>query len=135
MATSSKVKFNLETLRAKAMESISFRLDQKTQELLSYDDDTVLEERISDWRQRQEARISDLFTKLGEGGIGDSQLAKWEIESIPSRDRYERQKIERELRSLEAERSRIEAKSGALVADEDGSISLTTTQLAEFFGL
>lgn len=135
MATSSKVHFNLEALKGRAMESINFRIDQKEQELKSYDDDVVLSERVAEWRDRQHRRLEELIEAIKEGEVGDHQLAKWELEPIPSRDRYERQKIERELRSLENERSRIGAKSGALVADEAGNISLTTTQLAEFFGL
>lgn len=135
MATSSKVQFNLEALQAKAMESISLRIDQKRQELLSYDDETVLIERIDAWRGRQIDRMRSLIAGFETGEVGDSQLAKFELEDIPSVDKYERRKLERELRQLEADRSRIEAKSGSLVADEQGNISLTTTQLQEFFGL
>lgn len=135
MATSSKVQFNLEALRAKAMESINFRIDAKTQELLSYDDETVLIERINEWRGRQIDRMRSLIAGFETGEIGDSQLAKFELEAIPSVDKYERRKLQRELTELEADRSRIEAKSGSLVADDKGNISLTTTQLQEFFGL
>lgn len=135
MATSSKVQFNLEALQAKAMESISLRIDQKRQELLSYDDDTVLAERIDDWRERQHRRLQHLLDSIKEGTVGDSQLSDWSLEEIPSVDKYERRKLERELRQLESEKSRIEAKSGSLVADDKGNISLTTTQLAEFFAL
>jgi hypothetical protein len=90
---------------------------------------------VDDWRERQHRRLESLLDGIREGSVGDSQLAGWSLEEIPSVDKYERRKLERELRSLESEKSRIEAKSGSLVADENGNISLTTTQLAEFFAL
>lgn len=135
MASSSKVMFKLETLREKALESIDFRIAQKQLEVSSFEDEAALTQRIKDWRARQETRIAELFSQLGEGGIGDHQLAKWKIQPIPETDRYERDRAERDLRNLEATRSRIVAKSESLVADEDGNISLTKTQLNEFFGL
>lgn len=135
MASSSKVMFKLETLREKALESIDFRIAQKQLEVASFEDEAALTQRIKDWRARQETRIAELFSQLGEGGIGDHQLAKWKIQPIPETDRYERDRAERDLRNLEATRSRIVAKSESLVADEDGNISLTKTQLNEFFGL
>lgn len=135
MATSSKVKFNLETLKTKALESIDFRIEQAQREVDSFEDESALLERIADWRERQEARISELFSQLGEGGIGDHQLAKWKIQPIPEVDRYDRSRAESTLRSLKNTRSQIVAKTDSLVPDENGNIPLTKTQLAEFFGL
>lgn len=135
MSTSSKVKFNLETLRAKALESIDFRIAAADLNVKSFDDDEALTERIRTWRVRQEERISHLFASLGEGGVADYTLNKWKIEPMPSVDAYDRRRAEAELQRLQSLRSKITAKAGSLVADEDGNISLTKTQLAEFFGL
>lgn len=135
MATSSKVKFNLETLKAKSLESIDFRIQQAETEVASYEDESALQERIRQWRANQESRISDLFNSLGEGGIGDHQLSKWRIQPIPEIDRYDRNKAEGTLRRLQSTRSQIVAKADSLVPDDEGNISLTKTQLDEFFGL
>lgn len=136
MATSSKVQFNLETLKAKALESIDHRIAMKRLEVESFEDDAALEQRVAEWRAKQEERISDLFRRLSdEAGIDNHSLAKWKIQPIPEVDRWERERAERDLRSLEAERTRIVAKSESLVPDEAGNVSLTKTQLKEFFGL
>jgi hypothetical protein len=135
MATSSKVQFKLSTLKTKAIESIDFRIEQAQREVDSYDNEAILLERIAEWRTRQEERISELFSQLGEGGIGDHQLAKWKIQPIPEIDQYGRGRAETALRRLEATRSKIMAKADSLVPDEEGNISLTKTQLEEFFGL
>lgn len=135
MASSSKVLFKLETLKEKALESIDFRIAQKRLEVESYDDDAVLEQRIADWRTRQEERISDLFRKLGEGGLDNHTLSKFKLDDIPKVDRWERERAETDLRGLESRRSKIVAKSESLVPDEDGNISLTKLQLREFFDL
>lgn len=135
MASSSKVVFNLSTLQQKALESINLRINQKEFEARSFEDEDALEARISEWRARQEAKISELFSQLGKGGVDNHRLSKFKLDPIPEVDLYERRRAERELRALEAERSRIVAKSESLVADENGNISLTKTQLNEFFGL
>lgn len=135
MATSTKVKFKLEVLREKALESIDIRIGQAELEVASYDDDEALNERVKEWRARQEEKLSKLFSQLGEDGIDDYQLSRFKLDSIPEVDRWERQRAERTLRELEAKRTQITAKSEALVPDEEGNVSLTKTQLSEFFGL
>lgn len=135
MATSSKVYFDLKTLKDKAIESIDFRIAQKKLEVDSFLDEAALDQRVNDWRARQEERVSELFRQLGEHGIDNHRLAKWEIEDIPSVDKWERSRAERDLRELESRRSQIVAKSESLVPDSDGKISLTSTQMKEFFDL
>lgn len=136
MATSSKVQFRLETLKEKALESIDFRIAQQRLLVESFDDDAALEQRIAEWRARQEERISDLFRRLSDDrGLDNHSLSKFKIDPIPEVDRWERQRAERDLASLENKRTQILAKSESLVADEDGNIALTKTQLNEFFGL
>jgi tRNA splicing endonuclease len=133
MATSSKVQFRLETLKEKALESIDFRIAQQRLLVESFDDDEALEQRITEWRTRQEEKVSDLFRSLGEAD--NHRLSKFKIDPIPEVDRWERQRAERDLQSMENKRTQILAKSESLVADEDGNIALTKTQLSEFFGL
>lgn len=135
MATSSKVQFRLQTLKEKALESIDFRIQQAEQEVASHEDPAVLEERIDQWRKDQEARVSDLFRQLGEGGIKDRQLAEFKIHPMPEISTRDRYRAEDALNRLRSTRSQIVAKAESLVPDEQGNISLTKTQLQEFFGL
>lgn len=135
MASSSKVLFNLQTLKEKALESINLRIKQAEDEVASHEDPAALERRVDEWRATQETRISDLFSRLGDKTLRDRELAEWKVQPMPdisSRDRY---RAESRLRELQATRSQIQAKADSLVADADGNISLTKTQLAEFFGL
>jgi hypothetical protein len=135
MATSSKVRFNLETLREKAMESLDLRIAQAQTEVDSYSDDAAMEERLVAWRAKQEQKISVIFSQLGEGGVDDYRLAQFALDQIPSVDRYARRDSEQRLARLIAKRSQVAAKVTSLIPDEDGGIALTKTQLADFFGL
>lgn len=135
MATSSKVRFNLETLRAKALESIDLRIAQAQREVDSYMDDAALQQRVAEWRARQEEKISSIFRQLGDGGVDDYRLSKFALDEIPTVSRWDRRDAERTLERLVAKRSQIVAKADALIPDEDGGIALTKTQLADFFGL
>lgn len=135
MATSSKVRFNLATLKQKALESIDQRIARARDEVESHDDPAALERLIDQWRADQEKRVSDLFRALGEGGIRDRQLAEFKIQPMPELSIRERRQAEYRLRDLEDIRSQIVAKADSLVPDEEGNISLTKTQLDEFFGL
>ena len=133
MATSSKVQFKLSVLKEKALEAIDFKIAQQEVVVQSFDDDAALETRISEWRARQEERVSDLFRSLADQD--NHRLAKFEIDPIPTVDRWDRQRAERDLNSLRNKRSDMLAKSESLVPDESGNIALTKTQLSEFFGL
>lgn len=135
MATSTKVQFSLKKLREKALESIDFRIAQKQRELDELGSDEIFAERVKEWRENQEKKLSEVFRQLGDGELDDYRLSKFKLDPIPEQDRYERSRTERELRKLESTRSQIVAKSESLVGDEDGNISLTKTQLDEFFGL
>lgn len=135
MATSSKVRFDLDTLRRKALESLDLRIAQAQTEVDSYFDDEAMEQRLVDWRARQEQKLAVIFSQLGEGGVDDYRLAQFALDPIPSVDRYARRDAEDRLARLIAKRSQVQAKAESLLADEDGGISLTKTQLTEFFGL
>lgn len=135
MATSSKVLFNLETLRSQALESVDMEIKHQETVVASYADDEALEALVKEWRRAQEARISELFRKLGDDDITDSELSKFKLEPMPKIDIWERGKAQARLRELENTRRHILAKATALVPDEGGNVSLTKLQLREFFGL
>lgn len=136
MATSSKVKFNLETLKKKALESIDERIRLKEVEVESHGDDNALAEVRKTWRAEQERKISDLFRGLGEDGeVDDHTLSQFRIDPIPVIDDYERRRAQSDLQRLKGQRTKIVAKTDSLVPDEEGNLSLTKTQLTEFFGL
>lgn len=133
MASSSKVQFNLETLKAEALKSLDERIERKSNRLASFSDDVALEAEVAEWRAAQEARLSDLFRSLET--IDNHALSKFKIEPIPERDDYDYRRVARELEELHRLRSQVVAKSNSLVADSEGNVSLTKTQLSEFFGL
>lgn len=135
MASSTKVHFNLEKLREKALESIDFRISSKRLEVESHEDEAALAQRIATWRQEQEERLVGVTKLLANGDIDNHRLSRFKLDPIPTVDGYDRSRAERELRSLEATRTQILAKGSSLVADVDGNVSLTSTQLSEFFGL
>lgn len=137
MATSTKVMFKLGTLREKALESIDHRIAVARLEVESFEDDEALEQRRRNWYKECVEIIDKLHGKLHdpETGVGNLELSKFRLPEIPDVDKWERRDAERKLRELEAKKTKILAKSEALVGDEDGNISLTKTQLDEFFGL
>jgi len=135
MATSSKVQFNLATLKQKALESIDFRVAQARLVVESFDDDAALSQRIDEWRVAQHDKIREALKRIDADEMDDHRLSKFKIDPIPEVDRWDRSRAEQNLRDLESRRSKIVAKGESLVGDEDGNIALTKTQLAEFFGL
>jgi len=135
MATSSKVKFNLKTLKEKALESIDERIGRAQTEVDSFADESAMDAMVASWRADQEKRVSDLFSRLGDGRLRDRELADFRIQPMPDISNRDRYRAEARLRDLKDTRSEIVAKADSLVADADGNISLTKTQLSEFFGL
>lgn len=135
MATSSKTSWRLEALKENALRSIEEQITAKREELDSYTDPEKYNERVRDWRAAQETKIAQVFHRLGDFDIGDYELSQFKLDPMPKEDPYQAGRARVELRDLENKRSQIIAKADSLVADEDGTISLTKTQLAEFFGL
>lgn len=133
MASSSKIQFKLETLREKAIEAIDRQLEEKFEELNNLQNDPELAERIQDWRKNQDAALRELADTLG--ATSNEDLAAFKIEAMPRVNYGRTDRIEKDIRQLQRDRIRVEAKSASLVADDDGNISLTKTQLTEFFGL
>lgn len=133
MASSSKVQFKLETLKDRALETIDLRIAQKQEELDRLGSTEDQAQRTRDWRKAQEAKLRKLFRELEE--MPDNVLAQFQIDKIPSVDRWDRDRVKQALARLQVERTEIIAKAESLVPDEDGNISLTKTQLREFFQL
>jgi hypothetical protein len=132
VATSSKVMWKLETLTEQALAAIDERIAAKVLEVEAYANADISAD-MKRWRADQEARVSDLFRQLDT--IDDVALSRFRIDKMPSRDEYAKDRAERDLKGLQNRRARIVAKAASLVADEDGNIALTKTQLAEFFDL
>jgi hypothetical protein len=124
--------WKLETLREQALAAIDERIADKVLEVEAHANADLSVE-MTGWRADQEARVSDLFRQLDT--IDDVELARFRIDKMPNRDEYARDRAERDLKGLQNRRARIVAKAASLVADEDGQIALTKTQLSEFFDL
>ena len=139
MAASSKVKFRLEDLQKKAIESIDFRIGQAERELEEVLDGTNYEEEVKGWRAEQEERVSNLFRRLGDrpgvDPISDEELEEFRVARMPERSRLDITRARGKVENLRHVRSQIEAKSTSLAADEDGTIALTKSQLRDFFEL
>lgn len=133
MASSSKVQFKLDTLKARALETIDLRIAQKQEELDRLGSAEDQAQRTRDWRKAQEAKLRKLFRELDE--MPDNVLAQFQVDKIPSVDRWDRDRVKQVLARLQVERTEIIAKAESLVPDEAGNISLTKTQLREFFEL
>jgi hypothetical protein len=124
--------WKLETLTEQALAAIDERIAAKVLEVEAYANADISAD-MKRWRADQEARVSDLFRQLDT--IDDVALSRFRIDKMPSRDEYAKDRAERDLKGLQNRRARIVAKAASLVADEDGNIALTKTQLAEFFDL
>lgn len=133
MATSSKVLFKLEELQARALESLDSRIAIKNEELVEYDSLEAVGSALQEWREVQEERISTIFRQLAS--IDNESLSHFKLDPIPHVDRYARSRLVREIRNLEEVRSQVVAKTESLVPDADGNITLTRTQLQDFFDL
>ncbi len=141
MATSTKVKFRLETLQEKAIEAIDLRIARAQLKVDSAESEEAFQLRVQRWRGDTETKIIQMSERLRDesgGRVEDYELDKFrsrKLKSMPEQDRWEMRDAERDLELLKATKSQIEAKSAALVPDEDGNVALTTTQLAQFFAL
>lgn len=132
-----KVKFKLEDLKAKALESLDTRIEAAGRTYAQMLDDTAHNLEREDWRRKAEAQVIHLAHRLTtEQGITDADLARAAIlPNRPQRDEHAIVRARKALEALEAERTKVVAKSESLVPDEQGNISLTKTQLADFFSL
>ena len=133
MAT--KVKFTLADLQARAVQVLDGRISDVQDRLAAQTDTSALEAKVAKWEAQQRARLVQLAKDMELGLVTRDQLATFRLDPRPQRDAYTQRDAERELRTLTSDREKVLAKSSALVPDADGSISLTQTQLSDFFGL
>lgn len=133
MATSSKVQFALEALREQATSAIDARIKVQEEVVAIYQDEAAHTARITEWRAEQEERIHELSDKIAS--VSDVELLRFKIAPQPETDKFEARKATRDLANLRDLKAQIEAKAASLVPDEDGNITLTKTQLSDFFGL
>ena len=136
MATSSKIRFNLDTLREQAFKAMDDQIQVLEDYLSELDQQEYhLKSRVDAWREQQSERVLSLADQLREDKVSDAELAGFKVSPVPSLDQYEARQVRGELRLARQEKRRIAAKSTSLVPSEDGTIALTKTQLREFFGL
>ena len=136
MATSSKIRFNLDTLREQAFKAMDEQIQVLEDYLAELDQQEYhLKSRVDAWRVQQSERVLSLADHLREDKVSDAELAGFKVVPIPSQDQFEARQVRGELRLARQEKHRIAAKSASLVPAEDGTIALTKTQLREFFGL
>lgn len=132
MATSSKTVFKLKTLQEKAVSAIDERIAAKVLEIENFDrlDQTA---ELGEWRNGCIAMIEGIYVRRFD--CTDAELAGFHLPKKPHLDTYQRDRMEKELQTLQARRAKTMAKSGSLAPDADGNIALTKTQLSEFFDL
>ena len=133
MAT--KVKFTLADLQTRAVQVLDSRIKAVQDRLAAQTDTDALEAKVAEWEAQQRARLTQLAKDMELGLVTRDRLATFRLDPRPQRDSYTQRDVERELRTLTSDREKVLAKSSALVPDADGSISLTQTQLSDFFGL
>lgn len=134
MATSSKTQFKLETLKEQSLAALDEQLRLKEEELARAQSADSHAEDLAAWRERCVTELEDLYRRRLEPGA-DTLFATYRFPKMPQRDRYQVSQLERDVERLKGRRVRIIAKAESLVPDADGNLSLTKTQLSEFFGL
>jgi len=127
--------YKLSELQENALDSIDERIAAKHLEVQAHKDPDQVRTEVAHWRADQEQKISELFRRLGGDDLENDELARFKIDPMPKADSYARDRAVRELRDLQGRRSQIAAKAASLVADKDGNIHLTKTQLKEIFDL
>lgn len=132
-----KVKFKLEDLKARALESLDARIENAGRNFEQLTDQTVYEEDCIEWRRKAEEQIVNLAHRISIGeSMSNVDLSRAALlPNRPQRDEHAIVRARKALEALEAERTKVVAKSESLVADEDGNISLTKSQLSDFFSL
>jgi hypothetical protein len=135
MATSSKVRFKYDDLKARAIESIDFTIDEQEHLVRSLSDHEIIRKAVAEWRTAQEDRLSELMHRIANGQVDDHELSRFKLDDIPTPDHWEERSALRHLTALRERRTRLVAKMDSLVPEPDGSIALTKTQLRDFFGL
>lgn len=131
--SSTKVRFSLESLKDRALSAIEERITAAEERASEANDRNKIRQAQLLWRERQEARLRETVEMLNE--TSDEDLVGFKVEPYPKFDEYEGKRALRDLDRLYEERNSIIAKAESLITDAEGNVSLTTTQLRDFFGL
>lgn len=131
MATSSKVRFRLTDLQAKAVEAADDRVARIVDHLERLKESQ--EAQRVQWRIRAEAAVLEFSGVLA--AATDEDLAKFRVPPRSSTVDHDLDITSRALARALSDRDSTQAKAAALVPDEDGTIALTKNQLSEFFAL
>lgn len=130
----SRITFSLAKLAEQAEQAIQGRIDDKALEIGRLEEHLDLyETHLAEWRAAMEEvlfRLNHDFEHMTPEAIANFRFAP-----VPKRDTFALERAHRELQALQAEALKITAKAASLVPDADGNISLTKTQLAEYFSL
>lgn len=135
MATSSKVRFRLDTLSVEATKSLDDRIARAEQRVAAQHDPEALAHEMNAWFDAESKRVTELARHIGAGSATPSMLSQFEVSACPTVNRYEAREARANLDRLLSKRSKMLAKTAALVPDEEGCVTLTRTQLADFFDL
>lgn len=129
MATTSRIKFNLAALMEESKKLLSNEIQALESELAQSP-----EEVLKEWRAQQTARLDEFHAAVHDGGVRDYALGTFSMEPAPRSD-WRRNELRDRLFRTKSRLAAMSARAQSLVADEDGNVSLTKTQLREFFGL
>ncbi len=134
MATSSKLQFQLSQLVENALAYHDRQIAELEADREKMADQGEFEARVAEWREEQKKRVRKLYRSLAS--VNDYVLAQFEIESMPSwSSRWDQRENARQIERAKDRRERVLIKAKALVPDADGNVSLTKTQMDDFFGL
>lgn len=135
MASNTKVKYHKEALRKEALEKADLRVQEAEEYLRELSDKDALVERVKAWREKEEARVANLFRRLGGEDLTDEELASFTVSHKPSIDGFSMVSARRHVNNARRDRDGIAARVEALATDEDGTVSLTRAQVRDHFGL
>lgn len=135
MASNTKVRYHKDTLRTEALARAEDRVREAEEYLRNLTDPEILEQRIAEWREKEESRVANLFRRLGGADLTDDELASFKIGHKPFLDSFEVTSARRNVNVARRERDGIAARIDSLVTEEDGTVSLTRAQVRDHFGL
>lgn len=133
MATSAKIRFHLATLQEQALKIADHKVALAQAAYSRVGSEADFERRLDEWEADIRAFVRRLARNLPK--MSRAELADVKVPKKPEERSWDRREKRRELESAQMLRQTILTKANALVADEDGTISLTPNQLSEFFGL
>lgn len=133
MASSSKIRFRLPALREKALDAIDREIGEKQLDLDRVSDEVQYAQELVEWRNTQEIRLGEMVAALEF--VSDADLEAFRVHPMPKLDEHLAARTRRELDRLTQQRESMLVKIDSLVADADGNVALTRTQLSDFFGI